>query len=122
MARKKLPEVSPDDKVVIGSLLRDLRKAAGYRSADAAAKANPEVSLQTLYAYERGGLMPSLAQFLDLVEFYVLAGPGASDGKSPDDLRAHGVAAIAQVLTVPAYNVKRAYELMALIQPERRTK
>ena len=74
MARTKQPPISAEDRRVVGALLRDLRKAAGYRSVDAAATEAPS-SRQTIYAYERGGLTPSLVQFLDLVEFYVLRAP-----------------------------------------------
>ena len=51
-------------------------------------------SRQTIYAYERGGLTPSLAQFLDLVEFYVLRAPHPDGAKADEDLRAQGVAAV----------------------------
>ena len=68
VARTKQPPISAEDRRVVGGLLRDLRKAAGYRSVDAAAAVSgAPSSRQTIYAYERGGLTPSLAQFLDLV-------------------------------------------------------
>ncbi len=38
---------------------------------------------QTIYAYERGGLTPSLKQFLELVEFYAVH-PIAGDGAKPE--------------------------------------
>jgi hypothetical protein len=119
MARTKQPPVSRDDKRVIGSLLRDLRRSAGYRSVDAAAgvKGCPS-SKQTIYAYERGGLVPSLRQFLELVEFFVL-GPAGPDegGRSESDLRARGVAAVVRALALPAYHVAAARDLIARMQP-----
>ena len=76
MARKKQPPVSADDKRAIGSMLREVRRAAGYRSVEKAAGVpSCPASRQTIYAYERGGLVPSLPQFLELVEFYVLEAP-----------------------------------------------
>jgi DNA-binding XRE family transcriptional regulator len=121
MARTANPRIDAQDKTVIGGLLRELRRAAGYRSVEAAAStARCPASRQTIYAYERGSLVPSLAQFLALTEFYVLHAP-RSGGKSPDDLRAQGVAAVARVLTVPAYHVAQAYDLMARMQPDPRT-
>ena len=73
VARKKQPPISADDKAAIGALLREVRRGAGYRSAETAAAApGCPSSRQTIYAYERGDLVPSLAQFLELVEFYVL--------------------------------------------------
>ncbi len=67
----------------MGGLLRELRKAAGYRSVDAAAAVTgAPSSRQTIYAYERGGLTPSLVQFLDLVEFYVLRAPHLDGAKA----------------------------------------
>ena len=73
VARTKQPPKSAEDRRVVGGLLRELRKAAGYRSVDAAAVvAGAPSSRQTIYAYERGGLTPSLAQLRDIVEFYVL--------------------------------------------------
>ena len=120
MARKKHPPVSDGDKHIIGALLRDLRRAAGYRSVEKAADVPAcPASRQTIYAYERGGLVPALSQFLDLAEFYVLEAPlsvpGAKDGS---DLRALGVAAITRVLALPAYHVVDAHELIARMQPE----
>ncbi|MBA3763949.1 MAG: hypothetical protein H0X05_00375 [Actinobacteria bacterium] len=121
MARKKQPSISAGDKAVIGALLRQVRRAAGYRSAEAAATApGCPASRQTIYAYERGGLVPSLVQFLELVEFYVLgAAPApASERKHESDLRALGVAAVSRALTLPAYQVVHAHELIARMQPE----
>ena len=121
MARKKQPSVSAADKVVIGALLRQVRRAAGYRSAEAAAAASGSpASRQTIYAYERGGLVPSLVQFLELVEFYVLGSvPAPADGrKLESDLRTLGVAAVSRALTLPAYHVAQAHDLIARMQPE----
>ena len=107
----------------MGGLLRELRKAAGYRSVDAAAAvAGAPSSRQTIYAYERGGLTPSLAQFLDLVEFYVLRAPRLDGAKADEDLRAQGVAAITRVLTLPVYHVAAAHDLAARMQPGARKK
>jgi hypothetical protein len=121
MARKKQPSIDPDDKALIGALLRQVRRAAGYRSAETAAAApRCPASRQTIYSYERGGLVPSLAQFLELVEFYVL-GPAptpASGRKLEPDLRTLGVAAVTRALTLPAYHVARAHELIARMQPK----
>ena len=102
----------------MGALLRDLRRAAGYRSVEAVAStAGAPSSRQTIYAYERGGLTPSLAQFLALVEFYVLKAPHRDGSKAEDDLRAQGVAAVTRVLTLPAYHVTAAHDLVARMQP-----
>lgn len=120
MARKKQPTISADDKAVIGALLRQVRRAAGFRSAETAAAASGcPASRQTIYSYERGGLVPSLVQFLELVEFYVL-GPApspASGRKLESDLRTLGVAAVTRAVTLPAYHVTQAHELIARMQP-----
>jgi hypothetical protein len=119
MARTKQPPISAADKRVIGALLRDLRRSAGHRSVEqaAGAKGCPS-SKQTIYAYERGGLVPSLRQFLDLVEFYVLGPAGSDEGRrSETDLRARGVAAVARALTLGAYHVSAARDLMDRMQP-----
>lgn len=42
---------------------------------------------------ERGGLTPSLKQFLDLVEFHALEAQAGPTAKPEDDLRAQAVAA-----------------------------
>lgn len=120
VARKKRPPISDDDRAVIGALLREVRRAAGYRSAEIAAAApGCPASRQTIYAYERGGLVPSLVQFLELAEFYVLGpAPVPSGGrKSEADLRSLGVAAVTRVLTLPAYHVSEAHDLIARMQP-----
>lgn len=71
---------------------------------------------QTIYAYERGGLLPSLPQFLELVEFYALeAGP--REGAKQVELRSQAVAAIATALTMPCYHLAEAVELMERLRP-----
>jgi transcriptional regulator with XRE-family HTH domain len=119
MARKKQTPVSDGDRRAIGALLRELRRAAGYRSVErAAAVAACPASRQTIYAYERGGLVPSLSQFLELAEFYVLEAPRTDDGaKTEVDLRSLGVAAVARALTLDAYHVAHAQDLMSKMQP-----
>lgn len=122
MARKKQPPVSAEDKEVIGGLLRDLRRAAGYRSAEtAAARDECPAARQTIYAYERGGLVPSLPQFLELAEFYVLEAPNPRTAKPEGDLRAQGVAAVVRALALPAYHVTDAMELVARMHPGRQS-
>ncbi len=123
VARTKQPPISDEDRRVVGALLRDLRRAAGYRSVEAAS-ALPDApsSRQTIYAYERGGLTPSLPQFLDLVEFYVLRAPPADGSKPEEDLRAQGVAAVTRALALPLYHVSAAHRLMAKMQPGSRRK
>ena len=122
MARKKHPPISHEDREVIGSLLRDVRKASGHRSVESAATTEGcPASRQTIYAYERGGLVPSLPQFLELVEFYVLDA-ATEDAKPQADLRAQGVAAVTRALALPAYHVTEAMDLIARMQPDRRRK
>ena len=121
LARKKQPPISEQDREVIGALLREVRRAAGYRSVESAAASDGcPVSRQTIYAYERGGLVPSLPQFLELVEFYVLEAPmpDAPGAKPEADLRTHGVAAVTRVLSLPAYHVTDAMALVARMQPD----
>ena len=123
MARKKQPTVNEDDKDVIGGLLRELRKAAGYRSVEAAASRDAcPASRQTIYAYERGGLVPSLGQFLELVEFYVLERPHGGEAKADPDLRAQGVTAVTHALSLEAYHVPHAMDLIARMRPDPRKK
>jgi transcriptional regulator with XRE-family HTH domain len=118
MARTRRPPIHQDDRQVIGGLLRDLRRAAGYRSVEFAAGTDGcPASRQTIYQYERGAMTPSLAQFLQLVRFFVLDGGGGSDAKPEADLRAQGVAAVARALELPAYQLVAARELMAAMQP-----
>ena len=125
MARTKQPPITERDREVIGTLLREIRRAAGYRSVESASSTGDcPASRQTIYSYERGGLVPSLAQLLQLIEFYVLKAPVRSDAeaKSEDDLRAHGVAAVTRALSLPAYHVTEAADLIARMQPGQRRK
>jgi hypothetical protein len=123
VARTKQPPISAEDRRIVGSLLRDLRRSAGYRSVEASsAVPGAPSSRQTVYAYERGGLTPSLPQFLDLVEFYVLLAPHEDGAKPEDDLRAQGVAAVTRVLALPLYHVAAAQDLVARMQPGTRRK
>jgi DNA-binding XRE family transcriptional regulator len=118
VARKKLPPVPREDARTVGALLRGLRRSAGYRAVqDAASASGFPAARQTIYAYERGGLTPSLQQFLELVEFYALHPAGGDGAKAEDDLRAQAVAAISRALTLPAYHVKQAHELIDRLQP-----
>jgi transcriptional regulator with XRE-family HTH domain len=119
VARKKLPPIAREDARTVGALLRSLRRAAGYRAVqDAASASGFPAARQTIYAYERGGLTPSLQQFLELVEFYATH-PTAGDGAKPeDDLRAQAVAAISRALTLPAYHVRQASDLIERLQPK----
>lgn len=115
--------MSAEDRRTIGSMLREIRRAAGYRSVERAADVSScPASRQTIYAYERGGLVPSLPQFLELVEFYVLAAPvspSQDPGAKPGaDLRALGIAVVARALTLPAYHVAQAHDLIARMQPD----
>jgi transcriptional regulator with XRE-family HTH domain len=121
MARKKQPPIASEDRRVVGALLRDLRRGAGFRSVDAAAgTAGCPASRPTIYAYERGGMTPSLAQFLELAKFYVLKAPAGPDARPQVHQRAAGVAAIARALELPLYHVAAARELMAAMQPDHR--
>jgi hypothetical protein len=72
---------------------------------------------QTIYAYERGGLVPSLQQFLELVEFYALKAKRGPDAKPEDDLRVQAVATVVRALSLPAYHVTAANELIERLQP-----
>lgn len=110
MARKKRDPVPPETARHIGGLLRGVRKTAGYRAvADAAAARGCPAAQQTIYAYERGGLVPSLPQFLELVEFY------ARD--APADARYQAIAAIGAALASRAYHIPQAMELIESLQP-----
>ena len=118
MARKKRAPISDADRREVGRLLRDLRRAVGYRSVESAAgTAGCPASRQTIYAYERGGLTPNLAQFLELVEFYALVAPRGDDAKADEDVRAQSVAAVTRALTLPAYHVTEALTLVGRLQP-----
>jgi transcriptional regulator with XRE-family HTH domain len=117
VGRKKTP-ISDADRRVVGRLLRDLRRAVGFRAVEGAAAATGcPASRQTIYSYERGSLTPSLQQFLALVEFYVLLAPRGQDAKPDEDVRAQGVAAVTRALTLPAYHVTDAMQLVAKMQP-----
>lgn len=117
MARRKSPDISSEDRKLIGRLLRDLRRAAGYRSVQSAAEVEGcPASRQTIYAYERGGLTPNLRQFLEIAGFYVLEAP-AIGAKPEEDLRAHGVATVMRALTLDAYHVAEALDLVVKMQP-----
>ena len=118
MARTKKSPVAEDDRVVIGGLLRDVRRAAGYRSVESASETKGcPASRQTIYQYERGAMTPSLEQFLELIAFYVLDAPHGADAKSDADLRAQGVAATTRAVELPAYHVVSARALIARMQP-----
>jgi hypothetical protein len=119
VARKKQAPISAADRRIVGGLLRELRRGAGYRSVESASSvATCPASRQTIYAYERGGLTPSLPQLLELVEFYVLAAPAAD---ARPELRVLGVATVTRALTLPAYHVTAAWDLIARLQPETRS-
>ncbi len=118
MARKSKPPVALEDAHAIGGLLRGLRRSAGYRAVqDAADQPACPAARQTIYAYERGGLVPSLQQFLELVEFYALKGDRRPAAKAPEDLRTQAVAAVVRALSLPAYHVTAAMDLIARLQP-----
>jgi DNA-binding XRE family transcriptional regulator len=117
MARKKQPPVAEEDARVIGALLRTVRRAAGFRAVqDAAGAPGSPAARQTIYAYERGGLTPSLKQFLDLVEFYAITSQPRPDAKPAEDLRAAAVSAIVSALSLRAYHVVEATTLIARLQ------
>lgn len=117
MPRKKHPPVDREVARTIGGLLRGLRKASGYRAVkDAAVAPGCPAAQQTIYAYERGGLVPSLQQFLELVEFYALKSGVALD-LDQDRVRYMGVAAVHAALASPAYHVREALSLAERLQP-----
>jgi hypothetical protein len=119
MARKKLEPVDEDTARAIGGLLRDLRRAAGYRAVrDAAARPRCPAAQQTIYAYERGGLVPSLKQFIELVEFYAFRARDTLGEPERLALRYQAVAAMVRALSMPAYHVTEAFELIDRLQPE----
>ena len=112
MPRK--PQFEREDARLVGGLLRDLRRAAGFRAVkDAAAAEGSPAARQTIYAYERGGLCPSLPQFLELVEFYALKAAAADPA-----IRHMAIAAIHRALALPMYHVRSALELIERLQPE----
>jgi hypothetical protein len=111
--RKKQEPIDADIARSIGGLLRGLRRSAGYRAVkDAAARPGCPAAQQTIYAYERGGLVPSLKQLMELVEFYCLQGDGASP-----EIRYQGVAAMIAALSTPAYHITEALDLINRLQP-----
>ncbi|HEX9377368.1 MAG TPA: hypothetical protein VGB19_14170 [Actinomycetota bacterium] len=119
MARKKLEPVDRATAETIGGLLRGLRRAAGYRAVrDAAARPGCPAAQQTIYAYERGGLVPSLKQFMELVEFYAFRARDSPADTDRQALRYQAVAAMVQALSLPAYHVTEALDLVARLQPE----
>ena len=119
MARKKLEPVDEATARAIGGLLRDLRRAAGYRAVrDAAARPGCPAAQQTIYAYERGGLVPSLKQFIELVEFYSFRARDSLGEEERLILRYQAVAAMVRALALPAYHVTEALDLIARLQPE----
>lgn len=118
VARKKLPPVDREEARTIGALLRGLRRSAGFRAVqDAVADPSCPAARQTIYAYERGGLVPSLAQFLELTEFYGLEARGTDTPKHSDDVRAQAIAAVVRALSLRAYHVAQAMDLIARLQP-----
>jgi|SRR6266705_2637798 len=112
--RKKQDPIDAEVARRIGGLLRGLRRSAGYRAVkDAAARSHCPAAQQTIYAYERGGLVPSLKQFMELVEFYALQSEGATQAT-----RYEGVAAMVAALSTPAYHLTDAMGLIDRLQPE----
>ena len=59
----------------------------------------------------------SLQQFLELVEFYGTHPIRADGAKPEEDLRAQAVAAVSRALTLRAYHVPQAHELIERLQP-----
>ena len=113
MPRKKQEPISTDVARQIGGLLRGLRRGAGYRAVrDAASRPGCPAAQQTIYAYERGGLVPSLKQFMELVEFYAIKTEGA-----PEEVRYRGVAAMIAALSSTAYHLPEALDLINRLQP-----
>lgn len=113
MPRKKQEPVRADIARQIGGLLRGMRRTAGYRAVkDAASVKGCPAAQQTIYAYERGGLVPSLKQFMDLVEFYALKTEGA-----PPEIRYQAVAALMAALSTPAYHIPEVLDLVSRLQP-----
>jgi hypothetical protein len=97
---------------LLGSHLREVRRAAGFRAVrDAASMPGCPAAQRTIYAYEHGGLLPSLPQFLELVTFYALR------AEAPPEARLRGVAAVHAALASPAYHVPAALDLIRRLQP-----
>jgi hypothetical protein len=112
-SRTKAEQVDPEAARALGGALRGVRRAAGYRAVqDVAGAPGCPAAQQTIYAYERGGLVPSLRQFLDLVEFYALR-----TEEAPDAARYQGIAAIHAALASPAYAFPDALSLIRRLQP-----
>jgi hypothetical protein len=112
MGRKKRGPIDGEVARQMGGLLRDLRKSAQFRSVkDAATTKGCPAAQQTIYAYERGGLIPSLRQLLDLIRFYATAGEG---GRAT---QYQAVAAIQAAMASPAYGFAEAQQLMIDLQP-----
>jgi hypothetical protein len=119
MPRKKLERIDEETARTIGALLRGLRRSAGFRAVrDAAARPGCPAAEQTIYAYERGGLVPSIKQFMELVEFYAT---NPNDRAEPRvdvaKLRYQGVAALTKALTMRAYHFTEALDLIQRLQP-----
>jgi hypothetical protein len=113
LPRKKQEPIDTDTAKRIGGLLRGLRRAAGYRAVkNAAAQPGCPAAQQTIYAYERGGLVPSLRQFMELVEFYAIETPNESQ-----EIRYQAVAAMVSALSSPAYHLPAAMNLIERLQP-----
>jgi hypothetical protein len=113
MPRKKQEPIATDTAKQIGGILRGLRRTAGFRAVrDAAAQPGCPAAQQTIYAYERGGLVPSLKQYMELVQFYALD----SNGARPE-ARFQGVAALVAALSSPAYHFPEIMELIDRLQP-----
>jgi len=120
--RKKLQPVAAEDARTVGAVLRGLRRSAGFRAVqDAADAPGAPAARQTIYAYERGGLTPSLRQFLDLVEFYAMTSQPRPDAKPAGDLRAQAVSAVVTALALPAYHVVDAMRMITALQTPPRT-
>jgi hypothetical protein len=113
LPRKKQEPIDAETAKRIGGLLRGIRRTAGYRAVkDAAQQPGCPAAQQTIYAYERGGLVPSLKQFMELVQFYCLETEGA-----PMEVRYQGVAAMVSALSTPAYHLTAAVDLIKRLQP-----
>ena len=118
MPRKKSEPIDQDTARTIGGLLRGLRRSAGYRAVrDAAAQPGCPAAQQTIYAYERGGLVPSLKQFIELVEFYATRHREDLAEEARTQVRYQAVAALMRALTLPAYHVTEAMDLIQRLQP-----
>jgi hypothetical protein len=118
MPRKKSEPVDQGTARTIGGLLRGLRRSAGFRAVrDAAAQPGCPAAQQTIYAYERGGLVPSLKQFMELVEFYATKHRDGLAEEARVQVRYQAVAALMRALTLPAYHVTEAFDLIQRLQP-----